>query len=207
MYKVVGVDRREYGPVSRETILEWIAQGRANAQTIAKFEEGAWRPLATFDEFKAALGLVGTPGGAGASIPASGPSATKGVPPVGAATGAGTTPGAATTPLIQATYVSSEPPPFSGIGSQPKETNVCSVIGLIVPLVCCCCPFAAPLIGIVFSLIGLSQIRANPAKYSTSDALPKIGLGIGIAILILHIVLRILDSTIARYLPKVPVNF
>ena len=30
MYKVVGADRREYGPVSRETILEWIAQGRAN---------------------------------------------------------------------------------------------------------------------------------------------------------------------------------
>jgi hypothetical protein len=194
MYKVVGADRREYGPVSRETILEWIGQGRANAQTIAKFEEGPWRPLATFDEFKAALGVTVVPGATAAS-----PTET---PP-----GTGAPGGAGTTPLIQTTYVSSEPPPYSGVGSQAKETNVCSVIGLIVPLVCCCCPFAGPLIGIVFSLIGLSQIRANPEKYSTSDALPKIGLGIGIAILILHVVLRILDSTIVRYLPKVPVNF
>src|SRR5690242_18096534 len=60
MYKVVGADRREYGPVSRETILEWIAQGRANAQTIAKFEEGAWKPLGTFEEFRDAIGSAPT---------------------------------------------------------------------------------------------------------------------------------------------------
>jgi len=192
MYKVVGADRREYGPVSRETLLEWIAQGRANAQTIAKFEEGAWKPLASFDEFKAALGLTG--GAAGAGVASAAPAG--GTPPVGG-----------TTPLIQTTYVSSEPPPFSGVGSQPRETNVASVIGLIVPIVCCCCPFVGPLIGLVFSFVGLSQIRANPAKYSTSDALPKIGIGIAVAIIILHVVLRILDASLVKYLPKMPVNF
>lgn len=183
MYKVVGADRREYGPVTRETILEWITQGRANAQTIAKFEDGAWKPLGTFEEFKAALG-----------IPSVSPSA--GAPPVDP-----------TTPLIQTTYVSQEPPPFSGVASQ-RETNIPSVIGLIVPFVCCCCPFfIGPVVGIIFSLIGLSQIRANPNKYSTSDALPKIGLGVGIAMLIFLIALHFLGLAITRILPKPPFNF
>src|SRR5688572_18683640 len=58
MYKIVGADNREYGPVSQEEVLQWIAQGRANARTIARLEEGgAWKPLATFDEFKAALNI------------------------------------------------------------------------------------------------------------------------------------------------------
>jgi hypothetical protein len=182
MYRVVGADRREYGPVSRETILEWIGQGRANSQTIAKFADGPWKPLGTFDEFKTALGVTG-------------------VPPA-----LGTSPIAGTTPSAQTAYTTSTPP-LSTTASGPRETNVCSVIGLVVPLVCCCCPFIAPVIGIVFSLIGLSQIRANPNKYSTSDALPKIGLAVAIVILILHIVLRILDASIARYLPKMPMNF
>ena len=187
MYRVVGADRREYGPVSRETILEWIAQGRANSQTIAKFEDGPWKPLGTFDEFKTALGVTGVP------------------PALGTTPLAGATPsGPGTTSPAQPIYTS--PPPYSGVGSQ-RETNVCSVIGLVVPLVCCCCPFIAPVIGIVFSLIGLSQIRANPNKYSTSDALPKIGLAVAIVILILHVVLKILDASIARYLPKMPMNF
>jgi len=57
MYKIVGADNREYGPVSQEEVLQWIAQGRANARTIAKLEDGAWKPLATFDEFRSALNI------------------------------------------------------------------------------------------------------------------------------------------------------
>lgn len=61
MYKIVGADNREYGPVTQEEVLQWIAQGRANAQTIARLEDGgAWKPLGTFDEFKAALNLSAT---------------------------------------------------------------------------------------------------------------------------------------------------
>ncbi|MDB6037487.1 MAG: Interferon-induced transrane protein [Verrucomicrobiales bacterium] len=51
MYRIVGADQKEYGPVSAEQVREWIAQGRANAQTIVKFEEGAWKPLGTYPEF------------------------------------------------------------------------------------------------------------------------------------------------------------
>jgi hypothetical protein len=60
MYKIVGADNREYGPVSQEEMLQWIAAGRANAQTMARFQDEAWRPLATFDEFKAALNVPST---------------------------------------------------------------------------------------------------------------------------------------------------
>ncbi len=55
MYKIVGVDQKEYGPVSLETLREWIAQGRANGQTIVNFEGGPWKPLSTFPEFADAL--------------------------------------------------------------------------------------------------------------------------------------------------------
>jgi hypothetical protein len=61
MYKIVGADNREYGPVTQEEVLQWIAQGRANSQTIARAEDGgAWKPLGTFDEFKAALNISAT---------------------------------------------------------------------------------------------------------------------------------------------------
>src|SRR3954466_11276624 len=123
MYKVVGADGREYGPVTRETILEWIAQNRANAQTIVRFEDGAWKALATFDEFRPALGFAGS-----TLPPASGES-----------------------PLIQTTYVSpgSEAPTFSGVGSQ-RNTNTASVLGVVFPLVCSCCCFIGPILGIIF---------------------------------------------------------
>lgn len=58
MYRVVGADNQEYGPISAETLKEWIAQGRANSETLARYEDGgAWKPLRTFDEFREALGL------------------------------------------------------------------------------------------------------------------------------------------------------
>jgi hypothetical protein len=79
MYKIVGADNQEYGPVSQEEVLQWIAQGRANARTIARFEGGAWKPLATFDEFKAALNIPATAPTAPefSSIPPAAPSVGK----------------------------------------------------------------------------------------------------------------------------------
>jgi hypothetical protein len=172
MYKVVGADQREYGPVTRETILEWIAQGRANGTTIVKFEDGAWKPLSTFEEFQPALGA------------------------------------APRAPLIETTVVAPgvEAPSFSGVGSQ-RNTNVAAVLGIVFPIVCCCCAYIGPVLGLVFSFIGMSQIRANPHKYSTSDVLPKIGIGLSIFVLILHIMGTILDSQLAKWLPKMPTNF
>jgi hypothetical protein len=56
MYRIVGADQREYGPVAAEQIRQWIQEGRADGGTIARFEEGPWKPLATFPEFTDVFG-------------------------------------------------------------------------------------------------------------------------------------------------------
>jgi len=56
MYKVLGADQKEYGPVTVEQVRLWIAQQRLNGQSLARLEgtEG-WKPLAQFPEFATAL--------------------------------------------------------------------------------------------------------------------------------------------------------
>jgi prepilin-type processing-associated H-X9-DG protein len=56
MYKIIGADQKEYGPVSAEQINQWIAQGRVNAQTKVQAEGGEWKALIDFPEFAASLG-------------------------------------------------------------------------------------------------------------------------------------------------------
>jgi GYF domain 2/Domain of unknown function (DUF4190) len=52
MYRIVGADGRQYGPVSADQIRRWIAEGRANAQTQALAEGAAeWKPLSAIPEF------------------------------------------------------------------------------------------------------------------------------------------------------------
>src|SRR6185436_15538818 len=56
MYKVMGTDGKEYGPVSAEVLREWIAQRRANGQTRVQADgsvEG--KSLSELPEFTAAL--------------------------------------------------------------------------------------------------------------------------------------------------------
>jgi len=56
MYKIIGGDQKEYGPVSGEQMRQWIAEGRAGAQTKAQAEGSAdWQPLSAFPEFNDAL--------------------------------------------------------------------------------------------------------------------------------------------------------
>ena len=51
MYKIIGADGREYGPVTVEQIQQWIREGRANAQTKVRAEEGVeWKTLSSFPE-------------------------------------------------------------------------------------------------------------------------------------------------------------
>src|ERR1051326_6342673 len=33
MYRIIGADGNQYGPISAEQLRQWIAEGRANAQT------------------------------------------------------------------------------------------------------------------------------------------------------------------------------
>lgn len=56
MYKIIGADQKEYGPVTSDQIRQWIAEGRANAQTLVQAEGGPdWKPLSAIPEFAEAL--------------------------------------------------------------------------------------------------------------------------------------------------------
>jgi len=56
MYKIVGADGRQYGPVNAEEIRRWIADQRVNAQTLVQMEGSQeWKPLGSFAEFAAGL--------------------------------------------------------------------------------------------------------------------------------------------------------
>src|SRR6266567_702643 len=56
MYRLIGADQMEYGPVPAEQVRKWIAEGRADAQSRARAEEGGdWKPLSHFPEFAGAL--------------------------------------------------------------------------------------------------------------------------------------------------------
>jgi hypothetical protein len=52
MYKVIGADGNEYGPVPEQEIRRWIAEGRLNGQSRVRKEGDAdWKPLAELPEF------------------------------------------------------------------------------------------------------------------------------------------------------------
>ncbi|HTV40597.1 MAG TPA: GYF domain-containing protein [Candidatus Sulfotelmatobacter sp.] len=67
MYKIIGTDGRQYGPITADQVRQWIAERRANAQTLAQSEGSTeWKPLISFPEFTSEFNL--------APPPASGPS-------------------------------------------------------------------------------------------------------------------------------------
>ena len=54
MFSIIGADGKEYGPVPAEKIRDWIAAGRANAQTPVRREgEDTWSTLGSLPEFNA----------------------------------------------------------------------------------------------------------------------------------------------------------
>jgi hypothetical protein len=72
MYKIIGADGKEYGPISVETLRQWMAEGRANAQSRIQLEGTTeWKPLSEFPELAAALpsALPPTPGAPGVLAP------------------------------------------------------------------------------------------------------------------------------------------
>ena len=125
MYKIIGADGREYGPATTGQVRQWIAEGRANAQT-QTLAPGApeWKPLGALPEF------------AGHFAPPT--------PPV-------------IRPLSPGTAVT---------GLLPK-TNSFAMTGLILGMLSltCCCGFPFNILGLVFSLVGLSQINQHPERY------------------------------------------
>jgi TM2 domain-containing membrane protein YozV len=62
MFKIIGGDGRPYGPITTEQLRQWIAEGRANAQTLAQPDGAAdWRPLASFAELASQLAASAAP--------------------------------------------------------------------------------------------------------------------------------------------------
>jgi hypothetical protein len=56
-YFIIGGDDKQYGPITTDDLLKWIAEGRLNAESRAKEEtDTEWRALAAFPEFAVALG-------------------------------------------------------------------------------------------------------------------------------------------------------
>lgn len=70
MYRIVGADQNEYGPISLEQLRQWLTEGRVNAQTKV-LAEGAtdWKPLGTLPEFSLLLGIQPAPGGLAPNLP------------------------------------------------------------------------------------------------------------------------------------------
>lgn len=72
MYKILGSDQKEYGPVTPEQLRQWIVERRLHAQSLVRLDGAPnWTPLAQFPEFSATLA------GAGPVSPAAAPVATR----------------------------------------------------------------------------------------------------------------------------------
>jgi hypothetical protein len=54
MYKIIGADQKEYGPVSADQLRQWIAEGRVNGQTkVQAADTTEWKAMADVPEFAA----------------------------------------------------------------------------------------------------------------------------------------------------------
>ncbi len=75
MYKIIGADGQQYGPVSADQIRRWIAENRVRPETLVQ-RQGAeeWKALSTFPEFADALSARAVP-------PAAPPPPLGGTPP------------------------------------------------------------------------------------------------------------------------------
>ena len=62
MYKIIGADGKEYGPITVEVLRQWIAEGRADARTRVLAEGTTeWTTLAEVPEVSGLLAAAPTP--------------------------------------------------------------------------------------------------------------------------------------------------
>lgn len=64
MYKILGGDGKEYGPIPADTLRQWVNEGRANSQTQVQSGGGAWIALGQVPEFSLLFASNPAPGGA-----------------------------------------------------------------------------------------------------------------------------------------------
>ncbi|MGD1086572.1 MAG: DUF4190 domain-containing protein [Verrucomicrobiota bacterium] len=59
MYKIIGADQKEYGPITADQVRQWIHEGRLNATSRIQVEgAGEWKLLRELPEFAANLLLL-----------------------------------------------------------------------------------------------------------------------------------------------------
>ena len=148
MYFLIGGDGNEYGPKAAVEVREWIAEGRLNAQSQIKPQgEEEWVQLSSLLEFAADLNPQAAPP----------PPATESLPPL---------PQPATHPAPPAAYT---PAPKTGTNPMAITGMICGIISL--PTLCCCYGLPFNILGLVFSLVGLSQLKANPQQQGKGMAM------------------------------------
>jgi amino acid transporter len=167
MYKIIGADGKEYGPIAAEQLRQWIIEGRANGQTKV-LAEGAteWKALREIPELATML-----PGG-----PSTQPSPA---------------PGPISLPQAPATISYA---PVSGQSTTNPLAVTGMVLGIVSMVFSCCC-YGLPwnLGGIICSSIALSQLKNNPNQQGRGMAIA--GLILSIVATILAVVLAILVGT------------
>src|SRR5690349_10035091 len=136
MYRIIGTDGRQYGPVPADQIRRWIAEGRVDSRT-AIFTDGAkdWTFVGLLPEFAALF-------------------------PAGA-------------------------PPVITLPLQARKTNPWATAGLVFGILsmlcfCMCGGYPFNMIGLILSLIGLSDIKQYPGFYK-GRSLASIGLMLSVA--------------------------
>ena len=142
MYKIIGADGRQYGPVSAGQIRQWIAEGRVESRTPVFTDAAAdWTFAGLLPEF-AGLFHGGAP-------PAIAP-----------------------------------PDRLRRTNSSATTGLVCGILSWL--LFCCCGGFPFNLLGLVFSLIGLSHTNRHPELYEgRSQAIAGLVLSIASLLLML----------------------
>ncbi len=80
MYRIIGADQNEYGPITAEQVRQWVAEGRLNGLSKIQVDgSGVWRQLRDMPEFSTlqppppppiTLGAAPRPGYAGTLPPA-----------------------------------------------------------------------------------------------------------------------------------------
>jgi TM2 domain-containing membrane protein YozV len=81
MYKIIGADGQQYGPVSGDQIRRWIAENRVRADTLAQAEGSPdWKPIRSFPEFADVQSIPPTITPPVASVPAQNPRASNKLP-------------------------------------------------------------------------------------------------------------------------------
>jgi hypothetical protein len=52
MYKIIGADQKEYGPVSADQLRQWVGEGRVNGQTRVQAADATdWKAMSDVPEF------------------------------------------------------------------------------------------------------------------------------------------------------------